>query len=270
MDQRHDDHEYGQAGDSALLYGDAHANGSEQRHKVCFPAPQPDRVLAEVRSGHGGGGGLVWRRTFAGRGDQAAPARRLVRLLLENTPRAEDAEWVAAELISNALRHSMSGAAGGYFVVEVARSAHLARVVLYDLGGGAVPALDRGVPAARKTETGQREDGRGLVGVAQLAAAMGVCGDPITGHAVWAELSLAPFGDQERQQLFSAPLKEGDAAAWGSVLLPDEAGPAPAHMALSAADESQAQASPQRGWQPDQAGREGSALDPSTRLLEAP
>ncbi|MER6000835.1 ATP-binding protein [Nonomuraea angiospora] len=191
-------------------------------------------------------------------------------MLLENTPCAEDAEWVAAELISNALRHSLSGSAGGYFVVEVARTAYLARVVVYDLGGGAVPALDCGVPAAQRTETGQREDGRGLEGVAQLTAALGVCGDPITGHAVWAELSLAPFDDQERQHLFRGPLQEGDAAAWGSVLSPDEAGPAPAHMTLSVSDESQTQASRRRGWQPDQAGREGRALDPSTRLLEAP
>ncbi|WP_228011552.1 ATP-binding protein [Nonomuraea phyllanthi] len=136
---------------------------------------------------------MCWRRVFPGRGDQAAPARRLVKLLLEDTSRGDDAEWVAAELISNALRHSRSGLPGGFFLVEVTRTARYARVTVYDLGGGAVPDYEQAAAVARHLQPGQREGGYGLVGVARLAADVGVSGSPVHGHAVWAELSLVPL-----------------------------------------------------------------------------
>ncbi|MET7338981.1 ATP-binding protein [Nonomuraea sp. NPDC005650] len=137
-------------------------------------------------------GGMCWRRVFPGRGDQAAPARRLARILLEDTSRGDDAEWVAAELISNALRHSRSGLPGGFFMVEVTRTPHSARVTVYDLGGGAVLDYDRADAAARHSEPGQQEGGYGLASVARLTADVGVSGNPRNGHAVWAELSLIP------------------------------------------------------------------------------
>jgi anti-sigma regulatory factor (Ser/Thr protein kinase) len=153
-----------------------------------------------VRAGCAGDG-LVWRQAFVGRGDQAAPARHLVRLLLRDTVRAEDAEWVAAELASNALHHTKSGARGGFFVVEVARTASVARVTVYDLGGGAVPDFDRAVAAARRAELDLSESGRGLAGAAALADRVGAAGDPVCGHAVWAEFSLVSGGAEPRQRV---------------------------------------------------------------------
>nr|WP_240973906.1 ATP-binding protein [Nonomuraea sp. FMUSA5-5] len=153
-----------------------------------------------VRAGCAGDG-LVWRQAFAGREDQAAPARHLVRLLLRDTVRAEDAEWVAAELTSNALHHTKSGARGGFFVVEVARTASVARVTVYDLGGGAVPDFGRAVAAARREEPDLSESGRGLAGVAALADRVGLAGNPACGHAVWAEFSLVSGGAEPRQRV---------------------------------------------------------------------
>ncbi|GGL42456.1 ATP-binding protein [Planomonospora parontospora] len=134
-----------------------------------------------------GFGPLLWRRRFPGRGDQAASARRLVRLLLDDTPRAEDAEWITAEFVSNALLHTRSGQPDGSFVVEVQRGSRSARITVHDLGGEGVPAFNA-VP--RGPEVG--EHGHGLRGVAELADKTGVSGDPVVGHAVWARLTLNP------------------------------------------------------------------------------
>ncbi|HEY1158556.1 MAG TPA: hypothetical protein VGE95_20015, partial [Arthrobacter sp.] len=71
-------------------------------------------------------------------------------------------------------------------MVEVLRGVESVRIVVYDLGGGPVPDFSRTpgtVPEAA-------ENDRGLAGVAELAARTGVTGDAVTGHAVWAELSL--------------------------------------------------------------------------------
>jgi anti-sigma regulatory factor (Ser/Thr protein kinase) len=97
--------------------------------------------------------------------------------------------WVgiAAELISNALLHTRSGGPGGCFLVEVGRRPCAARVVVYDLGGGGLPRFD--MPRQRDEA---REHGYGLCGVAALAVEVGLSGDPITGHAVWARLALNP------------------------------------------------------------------------------
>ncbi|MEV0238053.1 ATP-binding protein [Nonomuraea sp. NPDC050786] len=189
MDHHHDQRARPQAHDPERLHVPNAAAHAGYQDDLLDPHPDPfvaDVWLAPATSGMG------WRRVFPGRGDQAAPARRLVKLLLEDTSRADDAEWVAAELISNALRHSRSGLAGGFFVVEVTRTAHSARVTVYDLGGGAIPDYEQADAAARQCQPGQNEDGYGLAGVARLAAEVGVSGSPIKGHAVWAELRLAP------------------------------------------------------------------------------
>lgn len=134
---------------------------------------------------YGLGGSMLWRRSFPGRGDQAAPARKMVRCLLEDTSRAEDAEWVTAELTSNAILHSRSGLPGGFFVVEVTRGLHMAQITVYDLGGGSTPT-----PGARRPGQVIGEHGHGLSGVRRLAVQTGVKGDALTGHAVWAQLAL--------------------------------------------------------------------------------
>ncbi|MFI6296651.1 ATP-binding protein [Nonomuraea sp. NPDC050790] len=131
--------------------------------------------------------GMAWRRAFPGRGDQSALARRMVGRLLADTGRVEDAMWVTAELVSNALRHTCSSRELGFFVVEVLRGTASVRIVVYDLGGGPVPDFSRTPGTLPETAEG----GRGLAGVAKLAARTGVVGNEVTGHAVWAELALA-------------------------------------------------------------------------------
>ncbi|MEV0386887.1 hypothetical protein [Nonomuraea sp. NPDC050643] len=137
-------------------------------------------------------GGMAWRQAFPGRADQSAPARRLVGQLLADTGRRQDAEWVTAELVANALYHSCSGhscsgRAQGFFVVEVLRGAGVARIVVYDLGGGSVPDFSQRPGSL----LGLAEHGRGLAGVAELAVRFGAAGDASTGHAVWVELALS-------------------------------------------------------------------------------
>lgn len=131
--------------------------------------------------------GTAWRRAFPGRGDQSAVARRMVGQLLTDSGRVDDARWVTAELVSNALRHSRSGRERGFFVVEVLLGADVARIVVYDLGGGSSPDFSRTSGSVPEVA----EHGRGLAGVAELAVRVGVAGDAVTGHAVWAELALA-------------------------------------------------------------------------------
>ncbi|GAA3616053.1 hypothetical protein GCM10022419_121690 [Nonomuraea rosea] len=151
-----------------------------------FPDLAPGLVMSTFHS-RPVWGGMAWRQAFPGRADQSAPARRLVGRLLADTGQGEDAEWVTAELVANALRHSRSGQERGFFVVEVLRGADVARIVVYDLGGGSVPDFSRtpgSVPVLA-------EHGRGLAGVAELAVRVGVAGDAVTGHAAWAELALS-------------------------------------------------------------------------------
>ncbi|MEV4364448.1 ATP-binding protein [Nonomuraea sp. NPDC049625] len=152
-----------------------------------FPDLAPGLVMSTLRASQVWSG-MAWRRAFPGRGDQSAPARRMVGQLLADTGRVDDARWVTAELVSNALRHSRSGRERGFFVVEVLRGTDVARIVVYDLGGGPSPDFSRApgsVPEAA-------EHGWGLAGVAELAARTGMAGDAITGHAVWADLALEP------------------------------------------------------------------------------
>ncbi|MFC4014810.1 ATP-binding protein [Nonomuraea purpurea] len=150
-----------------------------------FPDLAPGLVMSTYRSRQVWSG-MAWRRAFAGRGNQSAPARRMVGQLLADTGRVEDAQWVTAELVSNALRHTRSGQARGFFMVEVLRGADVARIVVYDLGGGPAPDFSR-TPGSPPELS---EHGRGLAGVAELAVRVGVAGDAITGHATWADLAF--------------------------------------------------------------------------------
>ena len=130
---------------------------------------------------------MVWRRRFPGRADQIASARGLVRQLLADTACADDAAWVTGELSTNAVVHSRSGRTGGFVLVEVTRCPHVARVAVYDLGGGGTPRVREQRPG-----TPTRERGYGLYGVRLLSVRSGVSGDSINGHVVWAQLALSP------------------------------------------------------------------------------
>ncbi|MFF4778982.1 ATP-binding protein [Microtetraspora fusca] len=128
---------------------------------------------------------MLWRRCFPGRADQIPAARGLVRLLLEDTPRADDAELVTTELATNALLHSRSGLPDSFFTVELLRCPHAVRITVYDLGGRRTPAMDSAVTPATFAE-----HGRGLQVVRRLADRVGVSGDSRIGHAVWALLDF--------------------------------------------------------------------------------
>jgi hypothetical protein len=127
---------------------------------------------------------MTWRKAYPGRTDQAAPARKFTALLLAGTGHGENAEWIAAEFISNALLHTKSGGPGGWFGVEVMLG-EFALIAVYDLGGGGVPHALPGQAGG-----GLEEHGRGLLGASRLAARMGFCGNPSDGHTVWAQLAL--------------------------------------------------------------------------------
>ncbi|WP_336215056.1 ATP-binding protein [Nonomuraea sp. LPB2021202275-12-8] len=211
----------------------AHRDGTGPGHEdeVVFTGGQADRfpelapglVTGCVRS-HREWGGMAWRRAFAGRGDQVAPARHLVHQLLSDTACADDAAWVVTELISNALRHTRSGVVRGFFVVEVLRGLHSVRVVVYDLGGRSVPDFDRAQEAARRAVPTQAEDGRGLAGVAELAVRVGIAGDAITGHAVWAEFALSGESSMPEpgEVVLSEPSRNDDAGGASTWPISDE------------------------------------------------
>jgi serine/threonine-protein kinase RsbW len=126
---------------------------------------------------------MVWRRAFPGRAEQVSGVRRLVRTLLEDTSRADDAEWIVSELATNALIHSVSGERGGVLVVVV-RWKDAVRLAVHDQGGGGVPAF------ARLVRSTLGEHGYGLRAVARIASRVVVRGGPEHGHVVSAYLSL--------------------------------------------------------------------------------
>lgn len=128
-------------------------------------------------------GRMMWRRVYPGRPDQVGQVRSWVRAQCADTDDAEDAALIAVELVSNALLHTRSGEPGGWFGVEVSRGHDLC-IAVHDLGGRSVPAFD--------TADGQgvlAEHGHGLRVVAELATQVGVEGDPVGGHTVWARLA---------------------------------------------------------------------------------
>jgi anti-sigma regulatory factor (Ser/Thr protein kinase) len=66
-----------------------------------------------------------WEKTYPGSRDTVRCVRQDVRAFLGGCPEvvADDAELVASELATNAIRHSLSGAAGGTYVVRVSHYA---------------------------------------------------------------------------------------------------------------------------------------------------
>ncbi len=127
----------------------------------------------------------TWRKVFPGAAERVADARRLASLFLDDTPHADDAAWIVGELASNAVRHTVSGAAHGRYVLELHRTERVARLAVCDLGGGGRPTFAHVVSGLALAEGGY-----GLRAIAQLAGRAGVRGNPDTGHVVWADLPL--------------------------------------------------------------------------------
>jgi serine/threonine-protein kinase RsbW len=122
---------------------------------------------------------MVWRRAFPGVRERARDARRFVRLLLADAPRAEDVVQAAAELVANAVVHTRSGAPGGLYVVELRRWQ----------GGTSLAVADQGGPAEPRAGGGDgepAEHGYGLRTVSSLATWWGWRGSAARGRTVTA------------------------------------------------------------------------------------
>lgn len=107
-------------------------------------------------------------------------ARHLVRDVLRGSPRLDDLELIAAELVTNAIRHTPSGRPGGTFTVTIRRSPRWARLEVADWGDGQwiAPASD-----------GAAEYGRGLIIVTALADQFGWAADVGRAQVTWAEVT---------------------------------------------------------------------------------
>jgi anti-sigma regulatory factor (Ser/Thr protein kinase) len=123
--------------------------------------------------------------TFPGLPAIVPSARRLVRGILADSPRSGDMELVAAELASNAIRHSPSGDPGE-FTITIRAEPGWARIEVSDTGTGEWhPQPGEGDPGA--------EYGRGLAIIAAVADKFGhdVHAD---GQTLWAEVAWPDTG----------------------------------------------------------------------------
>jgi anti-sigma regulatory factor (Ser/Thr protein kinase) len=126
--------------------------------------------------------------TFPGVVAIVPAARLFVRGILADSPRAGDAELIAAELVTNAIRHTPSGEAGGEFTVSIWSKPGWARIEVADEGAGQWSPLP-----------GESEDeyGRGLAIVAALAERFGHDVNAGGAQTVWAEITWPEMGGYE-------------------------------------------------------------------------
>ena len=117
--------------------------------------------------------------TFPGLPAIVPSVRRFVRGILAGSPCADDMELIIAELASNAIRHSPSGAVGGEFTLTVRTEPGWARAEVSDAGTG-----EWNGP---RDASDDDEYGRGLAIVAALADKLGH-DVHANGQTVWAEV----------------------------------------------------------------------------------
>jgi anti-sigma regulatory factor (Ser/Thr protein kinase) len=120
--------------------------------------------------------------TYPGVPESVPTVRRLVRAILAHSPRVDDMELIAAELVTNAIRHTPSGREGGTFTITVRQGPGRARLEVADLGTA------RWRPA-RFNGDGMAEHGRGLEIVAALADGVGYGVSNGRNICSWATLS---------------------------------------------------------------------------------
>lgn len=130
--------------------------------------------------------GLLGRVDLPGVAESVCSARRFIRGTLENSgqPDTYDAELLASELVSNAVRHSESGRAGGQVTVTVANHGDTIRIAVIDEGSSTCAPSLPGEPDE------DAEGGRGLWLVREVALSWGwhevVAG---RGRVVWFRLA---------------------------------------------------------------------------------
>jgi anti-sigma regulatory factor (Ser/Thr protein kinase) len=120
-------------------------------------------------------------------------ARHFVRGALAGTPRADDMELIACELITNSIRHTPAGDQGGKVTITVRAGSGRSRVEVSDPGTGQWHP-----PADGQHGTGRpdAEYGRGLAIIATLADKLGHDATP-EGQTLWAEVTWSgQEGDQ--------------------------------------------------------------------------
>ncbi|MFS8204322.1 ATP-binding protein (plasmid) [Streptomyces sp. CWNU-52B] len=121
-----------------------------------------------------------WCRAFPGVPQEVAGARHFVAAILDGWGGVDDAVLVVGELAANAVRHSRSGALGGWFMVSVDFGGDVVRIEVADQGGDDMPRLHNAMS--------QAEGGRGLLLVAAYAQAWGTR-QAEKGCAVWADVA---------------------------------------------------------------------------------
>ncbi|GAA4393485.1 ATP-binding protein [Actinomadura verrucosospora] len=124
---------------------------------------------------------MEWSQTYPGCVSMVPVARAFVRAMVRKSPRREDAELIAAELVVNSLRHTPSGD-GGEVTMLVKVAPGRARIAVHDSGDG---RQWHPVPCIPEDEDGH---GRGLLIVYSLADRVGHDADA-DGQTMWAELT---------------------------------------------------------------------------------
>jgi anti-sigma regulatory factor (Ser/Thr protein kinase) len=107
-------------------------------------------------------------------------ARQFLRCILAWSPRVDDLELIASELMSNAIQHTPSGHDGGTFAMTIRWGPGVARIELEDDGTGQWNAAPHDTFA---------ECGRGLMLVSALADDAGHDITPDQHHHMWAEVT---------------------------------------------------------------------------------
>ncbi|MGW0588813.1 ATP-binding protein [Streptosporangium sp. NPDC002607] len=128
--------------------------------------------------------GLLGSVELPGVAESVGTARRYVRGVLKNSGQRDmyDAELLVSELVSNAVRHSKSGCAGGLVTVVVANCGETIQIAVADSGSAT---------CAPKVPTESDEDaegGRGLWLIRELALSWGWHGGT-AGRIVWFRLA---------------------------------------------------------------------------------
>jgi anti-sigma regulatory factor (Ser/Thr protein kinase) len=127
--------------------------------------------------------------TFPGLRTIVPAARHFVRGILAGTPRADDLELIACELITNSIRRSPAGEKGGKITVTVRAASGCSRVEVSDPGTG------QWHPAPGNPSD-DADHGRGLAIIAALADKLGHDVTP-EGQTLWAEVAW-PAQEGER------------------------------------------------------------------------
>ncbi|MQS37055.1 ATP-binding protein [Streptomyces katsurahamanus] len=121
-----------------------------------------------------------WSRAFPGLPEQVAEARHFVAALLHGRSGADDIQLVVGELAANAVKHTLSGKDGGWFLVTLYFGDGLLRIQVEDQGGNGVPTI--------RAASCQEEGGRGLLLVAACSKGWGTSAGA-HGNLVWADFA---------------------------------------------------------------------------------